>query len=89
MLGIADWQHDEAAFKALLVDKPHSLLWRVNASRSPVAELSDLIQLARTAGITRQALQAVCDATTDPARHLASWRAFANQQQLVWLKETT
>lgn len=88
VLGIADWQHDEAAFKALLADKPQSLLWRVNASRSPVAELSDLIQMARTAGITRQALQAMCDATTDPARHLASWRAFANQQQLVWLKET-
>lgn len=88
VLGIADWQHDEAAFKALLADKPQSLLWQVNASRSPVAELSDLIHMARAVGITRQALQAVCDATTDPARHLASWRAFANQQQLVWLKET-
>lgn len=87
-LGLADWQQDETTLKNLLATEPGSLVWRVNASRSPVAELSDLIQMARTAGVTRQALQAVCDATTDPARHLASWRAFANQQQLVWLKET-
>lgn len=87
-LGIADWQHDESALQALIGKPPESMVWRVNATRSPVAELSDLIQMARTAGISRHALQAVCDATTDPARHLASWRAFANQQQLVWLKET-
>lgn len=87
-LGIADWQQDEARLKSLLATKPHSLVWRVNASRSPVAELSDLIRMARAAGVDHQALQAVCDSTTDPARHLASWRAFANQQQLVWLKET-
>lgn len=87
-LGIADWQHDENALREVLATQPDSLLWRVNASRSPVAELSDLIRMARTAGITRQALQAIGDTTTDPTRHLASWRAFANQQQLVWLKET-
>lgn len=88
-LGVADWQQDEAAMQSLLAKAPERLLWQVNASRSPVAELSDLIAMARAAGVRQQALQAVCDTTTDPARHLASWRAFANQQQLVWLKETT
>lgn len=87
-LGIEDWQKDEQAFKEFLQSPPQKLRWQVNATRSPVAELSDLINLARRAGVQQQALRAIANAATDPQRHIASWRAFANKQQLVWLEES-
>lgn len=86
-LGVAEWQDDERALKQLLRQPPRRILWQVNASRSPVAELSDLIAMARAAGVNSHALLAASNATTDPTRHLASWRAFADRQQLVWLKD--
>lgn len=87
-MGKASWSEDEAAMKQLLIQRPTRLLWRVNASRSPVAELADLIAMGRAAGVNEQALFAVANASTDPARHIASWKTFAEQQQLVWLKES-
>lgn len=87
-LGLADWQADERTLQNLLRSHPKQLHWQVNASRSPVAELADLIALARQAGVQQQALQPIVSATTDPLRHIASWRAFAGQQQLAWLEET-
>lgn len=87
-LGIEDWQKDEQAVKEFLQSPPQKLRWQVNATRSPVAELSDLINLARRAGVQQQALRAITNASTDPQRHIASWRAFANKQQLVWLEES-
>jgi hypothetical protein len=86
-LGIADWQHDKSALQELLLTSPARLRWQVNANRSPVAELGDLMQLARGAGVAQQALDVVSDSATDPLRHTASWRAFANRHQLVWLEE--
>jgi len=75
--------------KQLLMQRPTQLLWQVNASRSPVAELADLIAMGRAAGGSDQALFAVTNINTDPARHIASWKTFAEQQQLVWLKESS
>lgn len=86
-LGLADWQADEQALQNLLVHRPQQLCWQVNASRSPVAELADLIALARAAGVGQQAVQLVLNTATDPQRHIASWRTFASQQRLVWLEE--
>jgi hypothetical protein len=86
-LGLADWQADEQTLQDLLKSHPKQLHWQVNASRSPVAELADLIALARQAGVQQQALQPIANTTTDPRRHIASWRAFADQQQLAWLEE--
>src|SRR5690606_34365993 len=82
-LGNASWEEDEAAMKRLLMQRPTRLVWRVNASRSPVAELADLIAMARAAGVSDQALFAVTNINTDPARHIASWKTFSEQQQLV------
>lgn len=87
-LGIADWQTDEQSLQNFLQTRPTSIRWQVNASRSPVAELTDLIALARAAGVEQQALQPIANSSTDPERHIASWRAFANKQQLVWLKDS-
>lgn len=87
-LGIADWQHDERRVRELLRSPPTRLRWQVSANRSPVAELGDLIKLVRDAGVEQQALELVVNATTDPIRHVASWRTFANQHQLVWLQES-
>ncbi|MEE2002036.1 DUF2868 domain-containing protein [Alkalimonas sp. MEB108] len=83
-LGQDDWQQDNDAFGALLATKPKQLLWRVPASRSPVAELSDWMALARKQGIA-QALWLQQD--TSNARHSASWQAFARAEQLAWLEE--
>lgn len=88
-LGKASWDEDEAAMKQLLMQRPTQLLWQVNASRSPVAELADLMTMARAAGVRDQALFALTNTNTDPARHIASWKTFAEQQQLVWLKESS
>lgn len=87
-LGIADWQTDEQSFTEFLQTQPEKIRWQVNASRSPVAELGDLIARARQAGVAQQALQPIVNASTDPARHIASWRVFADKQQLVWLKDS-
>jgi hypothetical protein len=86
-LGLADWHKDEQAMKHFLQTPPQKLRWQVNALRSPVAELADLIDLARLAGVQQQALYAVAASATVPERHSASWRAFASKQQLVWLEE--
>lgn len=87
-LGIADWQSDEQSLQDFLQARPERIRWQVNASRSPVAELADLIARARAAGVDQQALQPIANTSTDPERHIASWRAFANKQQLVWLKDS-
>lgn len=87
VLGSADWQQDDEAWQRLLATKPAQILWRVAASRSPVAELSDWMAQARRQGIA-QALWPQSDSSTEPKRHLASWQAFARQQQLAWIKET-
>lgn len=86
-LGLGDWAAEEQALRQSLVAAPERLVWRVNASRSPVAELADLQRLAQQLGVRQQALELVVNAQTDPQRHVASWRAFANRQQLVWLEE--
>ncbi len=87
-LGLAAWQQDEQSFKQFLDTAPERLCWQVNAQRSPVAELSDLIHMARQAGVRQQALLVITPAATAPERHIASWRAFASRQQLVWLQES-
>lgn len=84
-LGLKDWQHDEARLKDILAQRPQRLLWRVSAVRSPVAELSDLMGQARAAGVKDQALWPQQNDQADPARHLGSWRAFAQQHQLTWI----
>jgi hypothetical protein len=86
-LGLRSWSEDEVQLNQLLDKKPHQLLWQVKASRSPVAELSDLMTKARQAGVQRQALKAQTDAETEPERHLASWQAFARQHQLIWIAD--
>jgi hypothetical protein len=85
-LGLAAWQQDEQAFKQFLDTAPERLCWQVNAQRSPVAELSDLIHMARQTGVRQQALFVITPTATAPERHIASWRAFASRQQLVWLQ---
>lgn len=84
-LGVAAWRDDEQAMKNLLKKNPERILWRVNASRSPVAELSDLINMTRTNGVTEQGLFAVENSATNAARHLASWRAFARKENVIWI----
>lgn len=86
-LGLAEWEQDEQTLKQFLQSTPERLCWQVNAQRSPVAELSDLIDMARQAGVRQQALLVITSAATAPERHIASWRAFASRQQLVWLEE--
>ncbi|MCH8536767.1 MAG: DUF2868 domain-containing protein [Alkalimonas sp.] len=84
-LGVQDWQQDQQQWQACLADKPKRLLWRVPASRSPVAELADWIQQARQHQI-EQAIWLQTDAQTVPERHIASWQAFARQHELVWIR---
>ena len=83
--GLKPWVEDEQAMEKLLRQAPEKLLWEVNANRSPVAELGDLIDKARAAGVAQQAILAVGDEDTDPERHMASWRGFARRQKLVWV----
>lgn len=85
-LGLADWTTEEESLRQQLAEAPERLVWLVNASRSPVAELADLQRLAQELGVKHQALEVRVNTHTDPERHLASWRAFANRQQLVWLE---
>lgn len=84
-LGVQDWQHDQQQWQQCLASKPKRLLWRVPASRSPVAELADWMQQARQQQI-EQAIWLQTDAQTVPERHIASWQAFARQQELVWIR---
>ncbi len=85
--GEASWSEDENTMAKLLERRPDGLLWQVKAERSPVAELADLIALARGRGINRQALWVHSGVATDPARHLASWHVFARQHGLVWITD--
>lgn len=84
-LGASDWHADEQTLQRLLAGSPSRLLWQVSASRSPVAELADLVARARSAGVAEQGLQAMPDERTHAERHLASWRQFARDQQLIWV----
>lgn len=83
-LGLDDWQQEQQHWQQWLQQPPKQLIWRVNASRTPVAELADYLAEAQDMEI-RQALQLVPDAVTTE-RHLASWQAFARKHQLVWLE---
>ena len=83
--GLNGWTEDEQRLARILAQQPPRLLWQVNATRSPVAELSDLMTNARAAGVSAQALWARQNKDTDPERHLLSWRAFAHQHQLIWI----
>lgn len=85
--GLGSWSQDEQRLTHILASKPQRLLWRVKAVRSPVAELSDLVERARQHGVREQALWALQDDHTEPARHIASWRAFARQHHLVWIDD--
>lgn len=85
--GLRTWPEDEQQLSQVLASKPQRLLWRVKAGRSPVAELSDLVDRARVNGVREQAVWALRDRDTDPARHIASWRAFAHKHQLVWIND--
>lgn len=84
-LGVSPWEEDEQAMARLLNSPPERLLWRVPANRSPVAELADLIQRAREAGVVEQGLWVMADNRTRPERHLASWRHFAQEHTLTWV----
>lgn len=84
-LGLQDWQHDQQQWQHCLANKPKRLLWRVPASRSPVAELADWMQQARQLDI-EQAIWLQTDAQTVPERHIASWQAFACQHKLIWIR---
>jgi len=86
-LGGESWVADQSALRNWLMTPQEAIYWRVNARRSPVAELADLMSEARASGIQRQGLFAVSDENTDTERHLSSWRLFAAQHQLVWLQE--
>lgn len=83
--GLGQWKEDKSALDAILNQQPGRLLWRVNASRSPVAELSDLIQMARERGVEEQGLLAEGDSGSRRERHIASWRSFCRRQQLAWV----
>ena len=85
--GEASWRDDEATMARILEQRPERLLWQVEAERSPVAELGDLIGLARASGVAEQALWVREGAKTNPARHLASWRGFALQHRQVWIAD--
>lgn len=84
-LGVQDWQQDQQQWQQCLAGQPKRLLWRVPASRSPVAELADWMQRAKEQHIA-QAIWLQTDEHTVPERHIASWQAFARQQQLVWIR---
>lgn len=83
--GLGPWEADKQALEAVLEQQPQKLLWRVNASRSPVGELADLVQMARECGVEEQGLVAVSDSGTRRERHIASWRNFCQRQQLAWV----
>lgn len=83
--GRASWEEDKRALDELLAGKPERLLWRVSANRSPVGEMADLIERARQNDVAEQGLLALTDRQTRTDRHLASWRRFAQQQQLTWV----
>ncbi len=83
--GLSTWEQDEQRLAQLLAQQPKRLLWQVNATRSPVAELGDLVATARAGGVSAQALWARPDRATDPERHIRSWHSFARQHQLVWI----
>lgn len=84
-LGVSAWEEDEQTMTRLLRPVPDRLLWRAPANRSPVAELADLIQRAREAGVAEQGLWVMADSRTQPERHLASWRHFAQTHELTWV----
>lgn len=88
-LGNNDWQQDEQQFREWLKSPQEHLVWQVNAERSPVAELADLITMARSYGIRHQALRVVSGPQTDPQRHIASWQMFAARQGLIWLEQVS
>lgn len=87
-LGNGDWQQDDQQLRKWLKTPPQRLIWQVNAERSPVAELTDLVALAGSEGVSQQALRVVSGPYTDPLRHIASWQMFAARQGLVWLEST-
>lgn len=84
-LGHSGWREDQKTLEAVLATSPERLLWRVTANRSPLAELSDLMARATALGVREQGLIAITDRQTREHRHLASWRRFARDQQLVWV----
>ncbi len=85
--GLHGWTEDEQAMARVLEQHPKRILWQVDATRSPVGELADLVAQAAAGGVQTQALWAHCNADTDPERHLLSWRAFASRQQLTWITD--
>lgn len=83
-LGQGDWQQETQGWQNWLQQAPTRLVWQVDSRQTPVAELADHLASARQQGI-QQALEIRQQATTS-ARHLASWQAFAREQQLIWLE---
>lgn len=83
--GLGNWQDDKQALEEVLKQEPERLLWQVNASRSPVAELADLVQIARERGVKEQGVLAISDSNTRRERHIASWRSFCQRQNLTWV----
>ncbi len=85
--GLGEWATDARHLQALLDTLPagQSLLWTVPLVQTPVAELADLIQMAREAGHGQGlSVDGVPSAATD--RFILSWQAFARQHQLVWVE---
>ncbi|RAU19069.1 hypothetical protein DN062_06250 [Nitrincola tibetensis] len=83
-LGLQDWSEDQRVWNALLANSPHSILWKVKSSCTPMAELSDWIAEANSKGI-KQALQ-VHHTHQDTDRHKLSWKAFAQKHALIWME---
>ncbi|WP_193494585.1 DUF2868 domain-containing protein [Nitrincola alkalisediminis] len=86
-LGLNDWNEDQRVWKELMDMSPHSILWKVKSSCTPMAELSDWITEANSKGI-KQALQ-VHHSNPETDRHKLSWQAFAQKHALVWMEPST
>ena len=84
-LGVGTWAEDQAAMDTVLASSPTRLCWWVEAERTPVAELADCIARADSEGVAEQGLYVQTSAATDRLRHIASWRAFAREHDLIWL----
>lgn len=82
VLGQGRWQ-DELAQVRQKAPAWQSVAWVVDGHQAPVADLSDMIRAARTAGPEHHAL---CVLGVAPGSHYdKSWRSFAHDQELVWL----
>lgn len=87
VLGLQGWDDDKQALDDFLQRQPKRLCWLVKGEHSPVAELADLMALARQAGVRTQSIRTYPEPHYLSERQWKSWQAFARRQHAVWLKE--